>query len=308
MLGAYSPLMSILLAAFIPVEPGHALQVLVLCALVTPPGLWLLLTAARNTQPRGRWWVFGAVALGIVGALPIVRTDWLRALALLTALVLVLVPRPWSFVLAAGLAAAPALLAIWFGHPNSAGFFTFSLLIHGVTLAMLVWLVAKAREARDAREALAREAVIRERLRIDDELRQTLGTALEGVAARASRAGRLAAVDPAASAREIAAATDNARRTLAEARRMVTRYRAVSLRAEVSTAAALLAAAGIRTRVDLPADDEDQETPARLRTALHAGTARLLRAHAVQECVIVIHRRAGRVELAMSADGVAVTP
>jgi len=305
---AYAPLMGLLLAAFIPAEPGHVLQLLVLYAVLAPPCLWLLLTAARNTRPRGRWSALAAITVVILGAVPVVGTDWLRALGLLFALVLVLIPRPWSLLLAAGLAAAPAPLAIWFGDHSWAGFFTLSVLVYGGPLAMLVMLAAKARELRDARQALARETVIRERLRIDDELGHTLGAALEAIAARATRAGRLATVDPAASAREIAAVTDNARATLAEARRMVTRYRAVSLRAELDAAAALLSAAGIRTRVDLPEDEEPEETPELVRLLLHAGTARLLGTDAVRECVITAHRHGGRVEFDMAGDGIQVTP
>jgi len=305
--GAYIPLIGLYLAATAPIEPGHVLQILVLYAIVAPPGLWLLLAAARNERPRGRWWVLAAIAVVIIGALPVVQADWIRGLYVLTAVVLVVVPRPWSLALGAGLAAAPAPLAVWFGHATGwAGYFTLGLLIHAVPLAVLVWLAAKAHEVRDARQALAREAVIRERLRIDDELRATLGAALETIAARASRAGGLTGDDPAAAASEVSAVTDNARGTLAEARRMVTRYQTVSLRAELAAAAALLSAAGIRTRVELPGEVELLSEP--LRSALRAGTARLLSTDAVRECVIAVHHRSGRAELDMSGDGIPVTP
>jgi hypothetical protein len=300
--------MGLFLAATWPIERGHLFEIVVLYALITPPSLWLLEAAAHNTRPRGRWWALAAVAVVVVGGLPIAQTDWIRGLYLLTALVLVMVPRPWSFVLAAGLAATPAPLAIVFGHGSWAGYFTIGNVMNSVGLAVLVWLAAKAREVRDARRALARDAVIRERLRIDDELRRTLGAALEKIAERAGRASTLAAADPAAAMREVAAATDNARATLFEARRMVTRYQEVPLRAEFTAAAALLSAAGIRTRVDLPEDEGLEDAPESLRSILRSGTARLLGSDAARECVITVYRRAGRVELDISVDGIPVAP
>jgi hypothetical protein len=59
---------------------------------------------------------------------------------------------------------------------------------------------------------LAEEAVVRERLRIDGELRRTVGAALETIAATASRAdGQLSAAEA-----ELGVLVDRSRRTLAE--------------------------------------------------------------------------------------------
>src|SRR3989442_6500198 len=97
-------------------------------------------------------------------------------------------------------------------------------------------------------------------------MRETLGAGLEEIATCGEHAGELVTSDPAASAQELHGLVGSARRTLAEARRMVTRYRQVSLRTELETAATLLSAA----RVDAPPDlsvgevahSHDQDQPA----------------------------------------------
>jgi two-component system, NarL family, sensor histidine kinase DesK len=299
--GTIIPLMGVYTAVLHPAEPGHALQVFGLYALIVPPTLWLLLASARNTRPSGRWWVFAAVSAVVILPLPVVQMEWIRALALLATLVLVLVPRPWSVILVVGLAGAAASLAVLFGHAERAGYYTLTVLINAIPLAVLVWLAAKSYEVRDARRALAREAVIRERVRIDDELRRTLGSALSTIVARAQRAGALAQLDPTEAAHEVAAVTDHARSTLAEARRIVRRYQTVSLRAELAVAAALLSAAGIQTRVELPEDDWPDDASEPLRSALHARTAHLLESDTIRDCVITVRHRAGQVRLELVA-------
>jgi two-component system sensor histidine kinase DesK len=302
--GAYVPLIGAFSAVALPVEPGHIAQVLSLYAIVGPSSWWLLMSAARNRRPRGHRWVFAGTAAAIAGGLPVVHADWIRGLYILTALVLVLVRQPWSLLLTVVLVAAPAPLAIAWGHTNWAAYFTLGLLLHGPPVAVLVWLAASARELRDARETLAREAVLRERLRIDEELRQTLGAALDTITVRAGLADRLASIDPVAAEQEVTAVTDSARQTLSEARRMVTRYQAVPLRAELDMVAALLSAAGIRTRMEVPDDLGSEEAPDVVRSLLRSGTARLLQTAAVQHCVITVYRRKGQVALEMNTDGI----
>jgi len=68
--------------------------------------------------------------------------------------------------------------------------------VTAVTLAVVVWLVRAARHLEAARTALAQQAVIGERLRIDGELRRTVGAALEAIAVQGERANTLADTDP----------------------------------------------------------------------------------------------------------------
>ncbi len=129
--------------------------------------------------------------------------------------------------------------------------------------------------------------------------------ALEAIADQAEQASALVGRSPATAAAELRALVDRSRRTLAEARRLVRGYQQVSLRAELHTAATLLTAAGIKTRVVLPSGDLPDTAEAALRSA----TARLLRDDTTRSCVITVARQDGRVRLELHSEqtGAAVT-
>jgi signal transduction histidine kinase len=189
------------------------------------------------------------------------------------------------------------------GHPELIVYFVTGLLTFGPSVAVPVWLLAKVRELQAARLALAEVAVVRERLRIDEELRRTVGAELTAVTVRGDRAAALATRDPAATARALDALVDGSRRTLARARQMVRRYQKASLRAELDSASTLLSAAGITTRVVLPPGLSLEAVPQSLRAALRSGTARLLGDDTVRHCTIAIVGEAGAMRLEVRTDG-----
>jgi two-component system sensor histidine kinase DesK len=232
-----------------------------------------------------------------------IGTSWLTTLHSLAVSALIVLRPPWSLAAVAVLVAAPWPLAAAFGDPGWGGFYTISVLWRGAALFVLVWLVGATRRLQDARLELAEQAIARERLRIDEELRRTLGAALEAIAVRGERAAALAARDAPTLQDELQALVEGSRRALAEARRMVGGYQRHSLRAELDTAATLLAAAGVETRLLLPDGELPETVDAAPRAALRTALARLLRDDATRRCSIVVLRRDGRVELELRADG-----
>ena len=108
------------------------------------------------------------------------------------------------------------------------------------TLFVLVWLVAAARQLQAARLALTDEAVFRERLRIEGELRATVTDGLARIAAQGERAIEQASRAPAAARDRLQVLVEGSRRALAEARRISRRYQRRSLRTELDMAVALL--------------------------------------------------------------------
>jgi signal transduction histidine kinase len=246
----------------------------------------------------------------ILGVLPVIGTSWLTALHALAVSVLIVVRPPWSLVAVAGLVAATAPLAIAFGDPQWAAFSTVSVIWRGAAVFVLVWLVGAARRLEQARLLLAEQALGRERLRIDGELRRTLGAALEAIAARGQRAGLLAAEHAPTLDDELRALVEGSRRVLTQARRTIRGYQQPSLRAELDSAAALLTAAGIETRLELPGGELPDTVDAAPRAALRAAVTRLLRDDATRHCSIVVTRQDGRVRLELRADGTdpAMTP
>jgi two-component system sensor histidine kinase DesK len=201
------------------------------------------------------------------------------------------------------LAAATAPLAIALGDPEWAPYLAATVVWRGGAVFVLVWLVGATRRLQAAREALAEEAVARERLRMDRELRSTLGAALEAIAAKGQQAAALAVQDPTLAEGELEGLVEGSRRTLADARRLVNGYQQPSLRAELESATILLTAAGIHTRVVLAAGELPERLEAAPRAALRAAVARLLRDDAARHCAITVTSEGRRVRLELRSDG-----
>jgi signal transduction histidine kinase len=299
------PLMGLFRMAAYPIDlpPTRYALAMVATGCFLPLHVWLVASAARDRRPRGRWWAAAAETAVIVGALPLVGIDWMGALYSLATLALITVRVPWSLLICTILAVGQASVLTATGHPDWAVYFTAGLLTFGPAVAVPALLLAKARELQAVRLAAAEAAVVRERLRIDDELGRTVGAELAAIAVRGDRAAALAARDATAAARELAALVDASRRTLARARRMVRQYQKPSLRAELDSAATLLSAAGISTQVVLPPGPQVETVPESLRAALQSGTARLLGDDAVRCCTIAVTREAGELRLEVRPDG-----
>jgi two-component system sensor histidine kinase DesK len=291
-------------------SPGYALLAVAATACYLPLHVRHVWYAARGSRPAGAGWTLLAMAVVIIGALPVIGTSWLTSLHALAVSVLIVLRPPWSLLAVAGLLAAPAPLAIAFGDPQWAAFAAISVVWRGAAVFVLVWLTGATRRLQAARLLLAEQAIARERLRIDGELRRTLGAALDAIVVRGEQAIALTARNPAMVEDELRVLVEGSRRALAEARRMVRGYQQRVLRAELDSAVALLAAAGIQTRLEVPGGDLPESVEAAPRAALQAAVARLLHDGATRHCSIVVTRQDGRVWLEFRADGTgpATTP
>jgi signal transduction histidine kinase len=242
------------------------------------------------------------MAIIVLGAVPFIGIGWLSALHSVALSVLILLPAPWSLGIFAGLVVAPLPLAFALGAPDLGAYY--SVVVAWRTLApfTVIWLVSAIRQLETARQSLAQEAVTRERLRIDAELRRALGGSLEAIAADAEQASALVRQSPSSVEELLRATVERSRRTLAQVRRMVSSYQHLSLRAELDAAAALLNAAGIATHVEFPDDDFPSSVEASLHAELRSATARLLRDEATRSCVIVVAHENGRPRLELRSD------
>jgi len=266
------PLVQVYRISSAPVDQQRAGWALALTLVCLPVQVWLVWSAAGGAWGRRQRWVLGAMAALVLAMVPVAGVDGLGTIYVLAGLMLVVMPLRWSLPVFMALVVTPIPVALQAGQPQWASYFTLGVLLGGVPLAVVVWLVRAARQLQAARLTLAQQAVVRERLRIDGELRQTVGAALESIAAQGDRAAALAAGDPSAAARQLDGLAGTARRTLAEARRMVSHYQQATLRGEVEAAVSLLAAAGIKTRLVIPPGDLpdhlDQAARASLRRDL----------------------------------------
>jgi len=291
------------IAVSAPPVGGKGMQALVATACYLPLYIRHVLYGVRGSRPVGAGWTLPAMAAVIIGAVPVIGAGWLPSLHAIAVSALILLPPRWALAIVACLVAAPIPLAIALGAPEYGPYYAVAGVAWRIAVPFVVIrLMDAVRQLERARLALTEEAVTRERLRIDGELRRTLGAALDAIAGRAERASQVVERSPAVVEVELRALVDGSRRTLAEARRMVRGYQQVSLRAELDTAATLLAAAGIETRVVLASDDLPDTLEETLRSALRSATARLLRDDATRSCVITVVRRDGRVALELRAE------
>jgi two-component system, NarL family, sensor histidine kinase DesK len=290
--------------------PGHAVPALVATVCYLPLYVRHVWHATRGTRPAGAGWTLLAMAVVVLGALPVIGTSWVTSLHALAVAVLIVLRPPWSLLGVAGLLAAPAPLAIAFGDPQWAAFAAISVVWRGAAVFVLVWLTGATRRLQAARLLLADQAIARERLRIDGELRRTLGAALDAIVVRGEQAIALAARNPVMVEDELRVLVEGSRRALAETRWLIRGYQQRSLRAELDSAVSLLAAAGIQARLEVPGGDLPESVEAAPRVALQAAVARLLHDGATRHCWIVVTRQDGRVWLELRADGTgpATTP
>lgn len=301
---ALLPLVQVGLAfSYVGNDVGTGLWSLAATALYLPPHLRHIWYVARARRPPLAGWSLAGMTAVIVGATPLAGNSWPRAYTALGVSFLLVLPAPWSYlgyvaVVAAAAPVAHALGLSWAAAP----WLTFSVLAGSAALLLLVWPAAALTRLRTAREVLAQRAVMQERRRIDDDLRHGLGSALESIAARGDRAAsKVANGDPAAAAEELTGLAEESRRTLAEARRRVRGYRRPSLRTELETAADLLTAAGVATRLDLPRGGIPDTLAPQARGALRATVTRLLRAGPAGTCTITATVADGQVRLHVRA-------
>jgi signal transduction histidine kinase len=243
--------------------------------------------AVRGTRPAHGGWTLLAMTVAVVAVTPWAGGTWLPSYHMVLVSALIVLRPPWSLVAAGAVVVAQVPLATAVAEflPAPESYYTLTVVWRSASVFVPVWLLATVTQLRATRRALADEAVVRERVRIDDELRETLGGALEAIVRRGERAAARPAGDPAL-ADELAALVRGSRAAATDARRLVTGYRSGSLRAELDIAASLLGAAGIRTRLELPPGPLPEAVGDEARAALRAATAELLRDDATRACVI----------------------
>ncbi|AXB45809.1 hypothetical protein [Amycolatopsis albispora] len=220
--GAVAPVLTIYRVATVPIDTVRVLPALIFIICYLPPHIRNVLYAARGERPPRSLWTVGVMMALIIGAIPVAGIDWLGALYALAASVLLVIPPPLSFFTFAGVAAALVPLASVSGHLEWAVSLVLDALFLALSLALLTWVIATARQLHDARLELAEQAAVRERIRIDRDVRRTVGVELEGIIEQGERAAALTG-DPDAADAELRALALRSRATLTAVRRRIAR-------------------------------------------------------------------------------------
>ncbi len=269
--------------------------------------------AARGERPR-----FGLVTLLLLAVLVYLPMAWFgwawagsQALLIASA-AMVLRGRLALVVWAAvclGTVAANVAGTIAQGGAAAAADVLFSILWWGTGLSAIglslygaVWLVRVVGELQAARTELAELGVGRERLRVSRDLHDLLGQSLSAVSLKADLAVRLLPTHTEAAREQIEDLRGVAHGALHGVRTLARDEHAVSLRTETDGAAALLAAAGVRTLVTvnlpgLPAPAEQV-----LAWAVREGVTNVLRHSDARTCSITGTRDGGMARLEIVND------
>jgi two-component system sensor histidine kinase DesK len=282
--------------------------------------LRLTLAFAAGEQPRGALWLLLAevvlvylpmrwLGLGwfwmqacLMASAPMVLRRWPAAVVVATVLVGsdLVNTGVGGFANGASEAAGSAALtaAFWVVYT------TVVLALPAAGLYGSAWLVRLFEALRQTRAELAAVAVGRERLRVARDLHDLLGQSLSAVSLKGDLAIRLLASDPAAARDEIDSLTGVARDAIRGIRSVSRDEHAVSLDEETRGGTALLAAAGVHTRVDLDLPDLPSAIERLLAWAVREGVTNALRHSQARTCSISGRRRDGIVDLEVVNDGV----
>ena len=211
-----------------------------------------------------------------------------------------------------GVAAVPYVSLFFYPPPlpNLAGIggSVFSLVVLtwvSYSLTRLSQLVVVLREAR---QDLAREAVIRERTRMARDLHDLVSSSLSALALQGEVCRRLLASDPVAARVRFAVLAELAQRAQAELDALVASPAVLRTDEEVAAARSVLESVGVRPEVLVPLDPLPPEVDAALAAVLREAVTNVVRHSRADTCTIAITSTAGLVRLRVVNDGVAPAP
>ncbi len=173
----------------------------------------------------------------------------------------------------------------------------------GLIPAIIIRLWEAIHELKATREELARAAVTEERLRFSRDLHDLLGHTLSIMVVKAEAVRRLSRVDADAAAGQAADIEQIGRQALTEVRAAVTGYRGRGLAAELDSARAALADAGIEATVRTSSVQPDPETDALLGWAVREGVTNVVRHSRASACEIGLRDDGGLLVLEVRDDG-----
>ncbi|MGI8331221.1 sensor histidine kinase [Actinomadura scrupuli] len=262
-------------------------------------GLQLAYVLPRLKPLRGPWLLAAQAVLCYLAVLGLGTS--VSMLGFLAGSLLVTAAWPAAIPVLVSAAVAAALSS---ASPQATVNVTITALLTALVIFGLTTLADRAAEVSAARLALALAAAGRERLRIAGELEDGLGRDLETIARESERARLLAAGSPREAGEVIEEMLGSARRSLAKARAAALDYRSLSFAPECTTARALLAAAGIRTEIDLGHTEPLGPAGALLAAVLRAAVTDIVRLGTARHCTIETTEGDGTVRLTVTNDGV----
>ncbi|MEP6730169.1 MAG: histidine kinase dimerization/phosphoacceptor domain-containing protein [bacterium] len=267
--------------AFPPATPGDLRAGIIASVIAIPLHLRHLLYGVRGERAPAGYWTLAALATVTFAGGYFAGGGWLREFTLLAVSILVVVPGRVGLVLFGAVVLSPLVFVNtdWYADRSPLpGIYFCSLIIwRTVTQLVPLRLLAALRALDSASRELEARAVVQARVRIDTELRESVGPALQQIITRGEAARFVAHVNPERAVAELQQLVRESRKALADARRVVARYRVSSIGAELDAAAALLGASGASVQI-VAADGISLDSPnERARDAIRVALAAALR-------------------------------
>jgi two-component system sensor histidine kinase DesK len=164
-------------------------------------------------------------------------------------------------------------------------------------------LASVLKHAQGTHAEVAQLAVVRERVRVAQDLHDLLGYSLTAITLRAELTRRLMSRDPAMASDELRAVVDIARQAVAEVRQVANGYRNLSLAQEVAAAASLLASADVAAQVDVNCGALPDKVDSVLAMVLRELISNVLRHSSARNCWITAEQDDEQVTLSVANDG-----
>jgi signal transduction histidine kinase len=296
----------------------HVRPVVVLAAVLCWGAVWALqyrhsATAPPGTgRPRGWVWTLSVQAAVTVAMLwvPLPGLTVGGAAVFLAVSVLILLPRPWSWLLAAGLWLPACAIDVHYTArygEATAIYEIASLSSFVLILFALSRLPAMTAELSRGRDRVAQLAVLRERLRMAQDVHDLLGLGLSAITLRAELAIRLITADPACTAGELADLTAIVAQAQDEVRAVTGTPQAPSLAGEIDSVRRVLSTAGVDLRISLAPGPLPPAVDATLAVVVREAVTNALR-HSTAQTITVEIVNNGAVRLRIRNDGARTAP
>lgn len=217
---------------------------------------------------------------------------------------LLLIPRPAAWAYFTAVVASMYFFARHYYETfNWIAYYIVATMLLGLIIYGMTRLSQLVSELWEMRDALARAAVTRERLRIARDLHDLLGYSISSITLKSELTYRLVAKQPERAQQELSQILSIARQALADVREVARAYRDMSLAAETATAKDMLQAAEIDVEVDVDCGPLSAAVDTALATLVREGVTNMLRHSKAQRCVIRATAQGGRVSLELVNDG-----
>ncbi|MCM2423288.1 MULTISPECIES: sensor histidine kinase [unclassified Streptomyces] len=260
---------------------------------------------------RPRYWIWTLSAQGLLTYIPflIFKESWVGMPGFFSGSLLLWIPGAAGWISAGTVSVTLFLIEKQLGADSFTSFYYgCGAAIIGLSIFGLTRLVDLLVEVQRARAELARLAVAQERDRVARDLHDLLGYSLSAITLKGELVYRLVNSQPERACEEISTMLAISRQALSDVRMVASRYRDMSLAAEIAATRAVLVSADIATVVTVDCGPLEDRVNTVLSTVLREGVSNLLRHSKAQHCVIEVVLDKGVVRLRLENDGLNSSP